>query len=678
LFYSFGAGYTILALLFWEGYDLSQRYLTVEEQLSLPLVNGTVISLDGKKLAYTLRRTDWDGNKYMRTVVVYDAESETALHVSNDEFDCSLPDWSPDSKRLVFLQKTGEENKNDLMIFDFELKRSYKLLTFEQEISQMKWSQKNDGLFLVAASPESEELKKRKESYGEFEYIDEETKNSSLYFVHLSRAMKKYSARFELPRDMRCEEALFDKLTDGKEFHISSISLSPDGNYIALLAPPTSDYNDFDSAKVFLMNEERELKELPLAHPRGCLFSGDSKRLACVVPAGDDPWMDNGVVEIVDLSDLSKRRLSVGQDLNIEPVAWTEKGFFVNWIEDCTIRLGLLDEEGHLEGLTDEDQMVMASSVTPDGKRLAIVMAGIFESPEIYLDGRKITDIASIHPRRERVRKERLSWKSCDGTEIHGVLNLPTDFDSSRKYPLVVLVHGGPIWTALTARITSSYYPIEQLVSRGVLVLEPNYRGSEGYGRDFRKLNYRNLGIGDYEDVVSGVDSLIERGLVNGDRLGVMGWSQGGYISAFCATYGKRFKAASVGAGISNWMTYHVNTDIHQFCHRYLGNNPWEDPKIYELTSPISYIKNASTPTLIQHGDSDTRVPTPNAFELYQGLREMNVPVRLVIYKDMGHNTVKPGLHRAIMTQNLAWFSHYLLGEPLEGSFKMTDALSPG
>jgi dipeptidyl aminopeptidase/acylaminoacyl peptidase len=315
--------------------------------------------------------------------------------------------------------------------------------------------------------------------------------------------------------------------------------------------------------------------------------------------------------------------------------------------------------------------MTMASSTTPDGKHIATAVATSEEPFEIYLDGEKVSDIVACYPKKERVKKERISWKSNDGTEIHGVLNLPVDFDNSKKYPLAVSVHGGPTWTALAARVTSSYYPVEQLVSRGVLVLEPNYRGSAGYGEDFRKLNYRNLGIGDYEDVVSGVDSLIEKGMIDGDRVGIMGWSQGGYISAFCATYGNRFKAASVGAGISNWMTYHVNTDIHEFCHRYLGNNPWEDPEIFEKTSPMSYIKNASTPTLIQHGDSDKRVPPPNAFELYQGLKEMNVPVRLVVFKGMGHNAEKPGFHRAIMKQNLAWLSHYLLGKPLDESFKL-------
>ncbi|MDD4826923.1 MAG: S9 family peptidase, partial [Mesotoga sp.] len=429
---------------------MSDRYLTIEEQLSLPIVNNPVISPDGKKLAYILKRADWNTNQYLQTVVVYDAAIKTISHVSNDEFDCSLPDWSPDSSKLAFLQKTGGENKNDVMIFDFEEKRTFKLLTFENDISQIKWSRKNDGLYLVAASPESDELKKRKENYGEFEYIDEEPKNSSLFFIHFSRAIKKYFSRFELPKDMRSEETLFDKLTDGKEFHVSSISLSPDGNYVALMAPPTSDVNDFDEAKVMLMDSERKLKELPFKHPRGFVFSPDSKELAVVVPDGEDPWMDNGAIEIVDLFNLSKERIVVEDDLNVELVSWTERGFFVSWIENSTISLGLLDMNGHLERLTDQDELVLTSSVTLDGKHIATAMGTNAEPLEIYLDGKKITEIAVFYPERKRVKKERISWKSYDGTEIHGVLNLPEDFDSSRRYPLVVLVHGGPTWTALS------------------------------------------------------------------------------------------------------------------------------------------------------------------------------------------------------------------------------------
>ncbi len=153
--------------------------------------------------------------------------------------------------------------------------------------------------------------------------------------------------------------------------------------------------------------------------------------------------------------------------------------------------------------------------------------------------------------------------------------------------------------------------------------MRPNYRGSAGYGEKFRALNVRNLGVGDYADVISGVEALIAKGWVDKERMGSMGWSQGGYISAFITASSDRFKAVSGGAGISDWMTYYANTDITPFTAQYLHATPWDDPEIYKKTSPISYIAKAKTPTLIQHGENDRRVPIPNAFENggVQGIR---------------------------------------------------------
>ncbi|PYR60783.1 MAG: S9 family peptidase, partial [Acidobacteria bacterium] len=243
-------------------------------------------------------------------------------------------------------------------------------------------------------------------------------------------------------------------------------------------------------------------------------------------------------------------------------------------------------------------------------------------------------------------------------------LHKPADFDAHRKYPLFVVIHGGPTGVSRPVPYTSSTYPIDIWVPRGALVLEPNYRGSAGYGEKFRALNVRNLGIGDAWDVLSGVDSLIAKGFVDPARVGTMGWSQGGYISAFLATHDSaRFKAISVGAGISDWMTYYVNTDIHPFTRTYLKATPWDDPDIYAKTSPITYIKQAKTPTLIQHGDADQRVPPPNAFELYQGMQDQHVPVKLIVYKGfggIGHGPSKPKSYRAVMDHNLEWFDRYL------------------
>ncbi|MCA1586469.1 MAG: prolyl oligopeptidase family serine peptidase [Acidobacteria bacterium] len=259
--------------------------------------------------------------------------------------------------------------------------------------------------------------------------------------------------------------------------------------------------------------------------------------------------------------------------------------------------------------------------------------------------------------------REVIRWKSQDGTEIEGVLHKPADFQPGRRYPLLIVIHGGP--TGISRPVPYSngagYYPVDRFLARGALVLEPNYRGSAGYGETFRSLNVRNLGIGDAWDVLSGIDHLAAQGLIDPTRVGSMGWSQGGYISAFLTTrHASRFKAISVGAGISNWMTYYVNTDIHPFTRQYLQATPWDDPKIYADTSPMTYIKQARTPTLIQHGDGDQRVPPPNAFELYQGLRDQNVPVELVIFKGFGHGLTKPKANLAAMQQNEAWFVKYL------------------
>jgi dipeptidyl aminopeptidase/acylaminoacyl peptidase len=194
-------------------------------------------------------------------------------------------------------------------------------------------------------------------------------------------------------------------------------------------------------------------------------------------------------------------------------------------------------------------------------------------------------------------------------------------------------------------------------------VLKVNYRGSAGYGEAFRRLNERNLGVGDAWDVLSGVDTLVARGWVDSTRMGAMGWSQGGYISAFLTTTTTRFKAISVGAGISDWATYYYNTDITPFTINYLGADPVADAEIYKKTSPISYAMGARTPTLIQHGELDRRVPIANAYELRQALVDRNVPVEMVVYKGFGHGVTKPKEQRAVMEHNLAWFGHWVFGD---------------
>lgn len=238
-----------------------------------------------------------------------------------------------------------------------------------------------------------------------------------------------------------------------------------------------------------------------------------------------------------------------------------------------------------------------------------------------------------------------------------------------------MVVHGGPTGIDTPQPLPFYVYPIPQWVAKGALVLRPNYRGSAGYGEKFRSLNVRNLGVGDMWDVMSGVDHLIRQGLVDSTRMGVMGWSQGGYISAFLATNTDRFKAISVGAGISNWITYYVSTDIYPFTRQYLKATPWDDMDIYLKTSPMTNIRQARTPTLIQHGEFDRRVPLQNAYELHQGLQDQGVPTELLIYRGFGHGINKPKEQLAAVWHNWAWFGKYVFGESI--SVPIADA-KPG
>jgi len=263
---------------------------------------------------------------------------------------------------------------------------------------------------------------------------------------------------------------------------------------------------------------------------------------------------------------------------------------------------------------------------------------------------------------------ETLRWTSRDGTEIEGALHKPANFDPARRYPLVLVVHGGPMWFSpenLVGGEERGYYPSVQFVNKGMLVLKPNYRGSIGRGQAFTDLNVNNLGTGDLWDLESAIDHLVALGWVDRERVGCMGWSQGGYISAFAGLHSDAFRAVSVGAGVSDWYTYHISNDIPDFTVDYLSGSPFRDRSLYAKTAPISNLAHAHTPMLIQHGSEDRRVPLSNAMELYRGLKEMGVPVELFVFPGMAHPITKPRENHAVMHQNLAWFSHYLLGEEL-------------
>jgi dipeptidyl aminopeptidase/acylaminoacyl peptidase len=414
------------------------------------------------------------------------------------------------------------------------------------------------------------------------------------------------------------------------------------------------------------------------------MFSPDGKQLAFSTSLGQERFFyANTHIALVDVAAvLAKpatapadvRDLTKNFDEDPDAVMWAPNGIYFGATQRTSAGIFRWNAaESQIQPVSSNAGLIInEASMTPDGSYIAFTADDATHLTELYVSSatkfspRKLTDLTAQVAGWKLGSVEVVSWKSRDGTLIEGVLHKPADYDPKRKYPLLVKIHGGPTGVSQPRFLPNDYaYPVQAFLAKGALILEPNYRGSAGYGAAFRALNVRNLGVGDMWDVMSGVDSLIAKGMVDPNRLAAMGWSQGGYISAFLTTHTNRFKAISVGAGISDWATYYVSTDITPFTPQYLGATPWDDPQIYAKTSPITTIRQAKTPTLIQHGSADRRVPVPDAFELYRGLLDQHVEARLILYTGFGHGIDKPKSALALMQANLDWFSHYIWNEAI-------------
>ncbi|MCP5106007.1 MAG: S9 family peptidase, partial [bacterium] len=507
--------------------------------------------------------------------------------------------------------------------------------------------------------------KAKEKKYGGFKVIDEEAKPAHLHLLNIDTGKT-------------------EKIVDREDLHVGGFSWSPDGKQIAFSASPDSRLPSFSKSDIYVVNlsDKKVLHLVDEKGPNGSpTWSPDGKTIAFSSSMGSETYFVNTETCIIPAAGGDITCLTREFDENASPRAWKKEGIYFRAFHGMSRHLYRLHPGSRKIDRVDKghDWVLLGSSLSKDGKALAFSYSDGNHYTEIYYSRlkpfkpRKLTTYSDQLKDWKLSTKEGISWKSTDGAEITGVLIKPADFNPKKKYPLFVIIHGGPTGISYPQKMDRSnrYYPIEQWAAKGAVILQPNYRGSAGFGADFRKLNYRNLGVGDYWDVISGVDHLISQGFVDKERVASMGWSQGGYISAYITTFSDRFKAVSVGAGISDWVTYYYRTDITPFTIHYLGGTPWEDPEIYRKTSPMTHINKAKTPTLIQHGEFDKRVPTPNAYKLYRGLQDRGVPSKLIIYKGFGHGITKPKENLAVLTHNWRWFNQYIYGEePQEEKFE--------
>ncbi len=660
-------------------------YLSLEEMISIPSLSSPAVSEDGNRVAWVRRAPHWDSNEYREHVSVYDGVAGSTSTVTAGETQSKAPAWSSRGA-LAWLSSTGEGDDASDQIFVLDRGETCQVTHGETGVLSYCWAPDGRGIFYLAPDPDQHKaMKRRRKKFGDFAYWEHDGVWNRLFYISLEQGRAKSRAPSEAPKDLRekDDENPARILTGDSTWHILAFDIASDGERAAFIAVPSPDHpGNAEQASLFTCDiDEGHISPVEVKRPLDSfgkpLFSADGSQLCYATVRGEGKLFNIVTPEILDLDTGNVERPLSGIDECIYPVRWTERGLVFTWQQRTDWYVSLLNSDGEVIPLRAEPgQVTLEASVTRDGRHLATITAETERPFEVLLNERAVTDQYRHYRDRALSKKELVQWQSRDGTAVEGVLVAAPDLDPDVRHPLLVLVHGGPTWAAFAVPSHDRYYPYEQFIERGFVILDVNYRGSSGYGGAFRKLNYRNLGVGDCEDVLSGVDALVEQGLADPDRVGIMGWSQGGYISAMCCTYTDRFAAVSVGAGISSWYTYYNNTDIPMFTRHYLGDTPWKDPDIYDRTSPIHYIEGACTPTLIQHGERDARVPFANARELHRGLSDMGVDVELVVFRGMGHGADKPGVHRAIMQQNYAWFCHHLLGEPLDGFWLSGDGES--
>jgi dipeptidyl aminopeptidase/acylaminoacyl peptidase len=637
------------------------RVPTSEQSLSWKTVSGARISPDGSMVAYTVQEADWKENEFRTQVWIVRTKDKSAYALTAAAKSSSSPEWSHDGKRIAFLSERAVGGKAQIFLIAPQGGEAVQLTHSETSITAFHWSPDGTMIAFTAPDAESKEHKQRKEKYGDLELVQQDYSMVHLWWTAVPE---------RVTDDVKAE-----RLTEGNIFSIGSFNWAPDSKRIAFSAARDPDLSSSATSDIYViaLDQKTATKIVQTKGPdTNPVWSPDGAQIAFETANGEEfNFFKNSHIAVVTPGGPP---VVVTPDFDENPrlLEWGPQGIYFEAMQKTAQHLFRVDPAlKKVTRLSPSDHTIVGRpTFTSDFMHAATICS----RPNEYAEVCEGALLAAYQPipltsMRHQLRdfdigtREVIQWKSKDGAHIEGVLIKPAGYDPSRKYPLLVVIHGGPTGVDRPDIQPDRYYPVEKFLAKGAVVLRPNYRGSAGYGEKFRSLNVRNLGLGDYDDVITGVDYLIKEGIADRDRVGAMGWSQGGYISAFITTFSDRFRAVSVGAGISDWMTYYVNTDIHPFTRQYLKATPWEDLAIYRKTSPISYVERAHTPTLIQHGELDKRVPIPNAYELYQALQDRGVPVKMVVYRGFGHGITKPKQQLHLQEQNYEWFSQWVWGE---------------
>jgi dipeptidyl aminopeptidase/acylaminoacyl peptidase len=561
--------------------------------------------------------------------------------------------WSPDSKKLAFLSDAEKKGQLQLCVADLSGGPAKQLTHLKGFLSGPGWAP--DGktiavLFTENATRRSGPLVAETPDEG---VVSEDFLEQRLALVDVSTThLRRIS-----PADLYVYE--FDWSPDSKQLVITDAHGNGDANwYVAGLFT-------IDAASGAISNVLPK-PSMQIAKPH---WSADGASIAFIGGLMSDEPIPGGDVYTIPIAGGAPRNLTRDSKFSATALNWTQdsSGLLVTGIESGQTFVARVDVNQKITPVWTAPEnlplgrFVPSVSFSTDGKTTAVVRESFSRPPEVWAGA--IGEWKQITQRNAALRPEwgeakSLHWKTDIG-DVQGWLIYPRDFDPSKKYPLVVHVHGGPAWATTPGWPTRLDYFFE-LPSQGYFLLLPNPRGSYGQGEKFTRANVKDFGYGDFRDIMAGVDEAIKQAPVDPNRLGITGWSYGGYMTMWAVTQTNRFRAGVSGAGLANFQSYYGENKIDEWMIPYFGSTVYDDPLVYAKSSPITYIKNAKTPTLVVVGDRDGECPSPQSYEFWHALKTLGVPTQFVIYENEGHEFANPAHSRDVIDRSISWFNQYL------------------
>lgn len=648
---------------------------TINQWLGFKYVTNTRVSPDGRFVAYETARGNFDLNAFENGVEWVETATNRRREVANPKGSSYAAAWTPDAKFLLFL--STREGRPQIFLTPAEGGEVRQLTRIETGVGSYEVSPDGRRVAFTASDPEPPRLKERREKFGDFQVVGEPAPaQTHLWTIELTGD----SAKLAQP----------GRLTSGTDFSVTGYNWSPDSTRLAFSANnPAENYGAFRGPDIrtwaandiyVVKVDDRSVRKLVAGRGQdfGPVWSPDGRRIAYITSRaalGEEPafWAIL-YVAVVNADGGTPRVLTTEFDESPNLLGWAPDGIYFSALQKTSSHLFRLNPDTRaVTRVTSPERAIFNQfSFTKDFQSAAFIREDGSSLPEVQFTRLQPFAPASVTSVNDQIKnfshstRELVSWKSEDGTPVEGVLVKPDGYDASRKYPLLVVVHTGPTFLDQPSlNPFNDIYPIEPLAARGALVLLPNYRGSIGYGNKFRSLLVRQLGLPQYRDIISGVDHLIERGIVDGGRVGAMGYSHGGYVAAFIAAYSDRFKAVSMGGGVSDWRIFYAGSDAGPGMLGLLRATPWDDPDYYSEAAPVAHVKRARTPTLIQHGDLDRRSPIASAHEMYRALKDQGVTVRMIVYRGAGHAggswTLKQ--YSTFKQHNYDWFGQWIWGD---------------